>query len=341
MSTSSEAFFRNGQISCIVWQSAAFIVCVIILFHEFRNHNRLTLEEKQSDKFLHLIALFSLLSSTFSQMLCALSKFPSTILQICPFTIHLGFFLYWSKYVFLGLFQIKRLDYIAKTEAVVVGSSKLSLIVKLLYIGALITSIGCIIMTVTLVVTDYGQYGCTLTYSPLAIILNFPMLILYLFWDVSTLIVFIVKLSQYRQTVRSAIEHSKAADSDDQTLHKDIVRALSKTILLTLIYEVSFSVYAILGMIIGVTLNEYLVILGYFWIATDGVIAVLVVFLFQKHNKKQYDVVLMLLYKCGLLMCCNRLAVEANETLNSHIKQLGLGVSTSNSSDKKIRCNMK
>eukprot|EP01083_Nonionella_stella_P293215 997112_1 len=106
--------------------------------HRHRQHMDKDDKNSHSKKWLRRFALLSMLASTLNQFLVVADVFPFTIIPLCLYTPQLMVGLWMSRLLFVGLFQIKRLQLITSTDVQIYGESKFPMVVKALYIGAII-----------------------------------------------------------------------------------------------------------------------------------------------------------------------------------------------------------
>ena len=232
VSSFSTVYLSNAQITRTISCSIGFIGCLVILCYELKHRRSLSANDKMKHKWLSLWAMLTIISSILSQVFGITESLPSTVINICPYTTHSVPFTWCSKLIFLGLFQIRRLQKLNTTNDLA-SNIKLSLLVKLLYIGALVASVLVISFVSVLTVTDYHEFGCKWGYGKVGSIINILWVVVYLCWDGSTLLIYILKLSEYRRTIKEVINSEQTLDSaNKQTkkLYNKIKKALSKII---------------------------------------------------------------------------------------------------------------
>eukprot|EP01083_Nonionella_stella_P006971 20176_1 len=310
----SEEYLINATITRIVAFSIASIGCLIVLYYELKHRQSISEKNKKKQRWLLVWSMSTILCSTMSNLLFVVYALPT----VCLYTTHLAVFTWGHKLVFLGLFQIRRLQLLFREDHDQ-DHVKLERLFKALYCGAFLPVLCCILMMMAMTVEDHGEYGCIWTYQQFGYVVNWMWIFLYLCWDGTTLIVYILKLLQYRKSIQKTMNnpenrilpHTKA-------LYNNIKSALSKVILLTLVYEVTSTIVALLTNILNLTHNEYLVIVYYAVSSVDIFASGFVVYLMQNHNKKHYHAFLLVLNKLHLTLCCKTLAHDANEQLNGN-----------------------
>eukprot|EP01083_Nonionella_stella_P189636 701702_1 len=291
VSSLSDEYLINATITRIVAFSIGSIACLIVLYYELKHRQSMTEKNKKKKRWLLVWSLLTILCSTMSNLLFVVYALPT----VCLYTTHLAVFTWGHKLVFLGLFQIRRLQMMFQEDRDQ-DQVKLERLFKALYCGAFLPVLCCILMMMAMTVEDHGEYGCIWTYQQFGYVVNWMWIFLYLGWDGTTLIFYIFKLSQYRRSVK----------------YKS---ALSKVILLTLVYEVTSTIVVLLTNVLNLTHNEYLVIVYYAVSSVDIFASGFVVYLMQKHNEKHYHAFLLVLNKLHLTFCCKTLARDANERL--------------------------
>eukprot|EP01084_Bolivina_argentea_P041677 76921_1 len=317
MDPSFQSYLRNYQISSIVCGSFAFICCSIICFSEIKYRFNMTADAmQQSNKWLLRFALISILLATLSQLFVVLDAFPFNIFGICIYTTPVMVGCWSQRLVFFGLFQIKRLQLITAKDRKNYGKSKFHLMIKALYVGCMIVSVISLVLLCFIIVTGYEQYGCLWQWKPMAEIMHMPSMCIYLFWDVSTLISYIFKLSQYRNTVAKSIAidsdtNSVIGDSTDPQIYHITKNALSKIVLLTVIFEILAFNSGIISLVSLLTINPVIGVIFHIWVAIDCIGGALMLFLMQKHNQKEYEIFMRVLKRLHCLVCCPRLAEDA------------------------------
>eukprot|EP01084_Bolivina_argentea_P008929 16708_1 len=309
----SRTYLINAQISRIVAHSIGFIGCLVIMYYELKHRRALSTNYKLEHRWLLLFAMLTIFSSTTNQIFNISYAFPSTVISICSYTAHLTLFLWFTKLIFLGLFQIQRLQFLFKNDNE--SDVKLPLMFKLLYGGSFMSFAAGMSFLFAITVTDYHQYGCLWTYGKVGSIINLVWIFVYLCWDGSTLILYLFKLSRYRRAIK-AISVNPA--DGNKRVYNPIKFILSKIVLLTLIYEGTTCIVATLAFIVHQTENEYILIVFYIVGSIDTFICGLMVYLMQKHNEKHYYTFLLLLDKLNFTFCCKRLSRDANKRSNAN-----------------------
>eukprot|EP01084_Bolivina_argentea_P024145 45046_1 len=311
VSSLSDEYLINATITRIVAFSIASIGCLIVLYYELKHRQSMTEKNKKKKRWLLVWSLLTIMCSTMSNVLFVVYALPT----VCLYTTHLAVFTWGHKLVFLGLFQIRRLQMMFQEDRDQ-DQVKLERLFKALYCGAFLPVLCCILMMMAMTVEDHGEYGCIWTYQQFGYVVNWMWIFLYLGWDGTTLIFYIFKLSQYRRSVKEMMDNP---DNDvlphTKALYNKIKSALSKVILLTLVYEVTSTIVVLLTNVLNLTHNEYLVIVYYAVSSVDIFASGFVVYLMQKHNEKHYHAFLLVLNKLHLTFCCKTLAHDANERL--------------------------
>eukprot|EP01084_Bolivina_argentea_P038979 72046_1 len=335
MEDSFRFYLQSGQISSLIFGSIGFVACSAILMYEMKHRHRhrqhMDKDDKNSHskKWLRRFALLSMLASTLNQFLVVADVFPFTIIPLCLYTPQLMVGLWMSRLLFVGLFQIKRLQLITSTDVQIYGESKFPMVIKALYIGAIIPSLTWLFLLYTMIVTEYGEYGCIWTWTKIGKFVHMPSVFIYLCWDGSTLMSYIFKLSQYRRTIKKSMDMTQTSDiTGNEQLYNNTKKALSKIILLTIIYEIGMLGSGIFSLI-SFDYNPIIAAMFYFWVTIDCVCSELVVFFMQSHNNKQYKLFMYVLQRAHCLVCCRRLAEEASFGHNEDEKNIGIEIEMS------------
>eukprot|EP01084_Bolivina_argentea_P090412 162934_1 len=274
MDASLQSYLRNYQISSFVCGSFGFICCLIILLSEIK-YSLNTIPENRIENFNKWSRAFVFITislATLSQFLVIVDAFPADIFPICIYTTPLMVATWGQKLVFLGLWQIKRLQVLTSRDESIYGQTHFPFVIKALYIGAIFISIISASLIFGLISDEYGKYGCTWEFTPIIQIMSIPAMICYLLWDGCTLIAYIYKLHQYRKSI-------KTSDPSSNIVQK----ALSKILLLTVIYEL-LSGGAGIGQLALSSLNPIISAMYWFLVALSDVSAALMLYLLQKHN---------------------------------------------------------
>eukprot|EP01084_Bolivina_argentea_P045860 84401_1 len=255
---SFEHFLYNAQLTFIIGAGVFCIFCILILCYEIKNRRTISTKIKKTRKWILLWSMLTILSSLFAEMLCILYKIPSTFINICPYTTHLAFFVWFAKNLFFGLFQLCRLQGILTNDTKLKRFTNVvipAIVFKIFYVFAVLILILWICFLLESKVIHYNKYGCYFAHTFISWILNFIFMIAYTLWDGATLYLNVSKLMQLRHIIE---EHEH--DTSD-SFADDILSALSKILLLTLINEVTFLLSCIFIFIVAFTFNEYVVII--------------------------------------------------------------------------------
>ena len=309
----STTYLVGTQISSLIAFPIGFIGCIIILYLELKHRQSLTKEEKQEHRLSLIWSLCIIISSIITQFCFIIFATP----HICDYYANqIGGLAYFHEYIFLGLFQIQRLRKLFGDSS---DNRQFMHIVNALYMGALISPMVIVGILLNAKVTDFVQYGCQWFYDSAGTLFLALGHFLYVIWDGSTLVVYVYKLSQYRKIIKQMVKTAADNSSQNMRLYQRIKTALSKVVILTLIYEL-FGNYTTLSAvlwreIIGQYNSVFLSIQHNFALSFSAFIPAFVVYLMQNHNKKHYEMFLAMLSKLRLTCCCNQLAHDAMDRI--------------------------
>ena len=304
-------YLIDTQIAYLASFSIGFIGCLVILFFELKHRQSLKSEERRDHKWSLIWSLSVIISCIITQISFVGYALPT----VCKYVTGLAMCAYFHRALFLGLFQIQRLR---KLFARKHANDKSIYVVRALYSGVLLSPLVIMSIVFNMSVTDYDQYGCRWSdaHSTASSILNLSLLALFLCWNGAILVVYIYKLRQYRQMVQTMMASSENSSKKTIKLLTAIQSALSKILLLTLIYEFFGSIIAVMAFVLQRLSGEgssYLGIADGIVSAFDVFVSALAVYLMQMHNEKNY--VSFLAWANGLYLtcCCQKLARDSDE----------------------------
>eukprot|EP01084_Bolivina_argentea_P259433 437740_1 len=289
-----------------IWMCIALIYFFVMMINCLVLNNECKKRKNTDIVFINKVLKVLPLLSMVSGVLFGLFGFVSPFYGFCHFSYPIGFSVAFHQLVFMGLFQISRLYYCFAQSQVHSNKGYPNWAFNIMYI------IGILIMidtTVGIWIVNHIPFVCGINkeYTFYAKFSNSGYFVgplftpwytisslIYLLWDMITLILYTNKVISFRKYKSQQIE-----------VFNRIMAILNRILILTLFYEIASAMTIIAMSIHGLIPTNAYYVLQTVGSGLASTAASCSMFLMQQHNTSEYTQFLAILYKYGLYnVCC-------------------------------------